>query len=131
MTETGPVSALLDQLLATALAKKATHLEITHAADLPSVRFWIEGEWQEQLYPSLEIHVPLVRRLGVMIGYSPPTRGYPKIGRLLRRIGEHQVFLLVLIERAAQLRALVELVDEAEFSKRKQPQPPSSHPYRR
>jgi type II secretory ATPase GspE/PulE/Tfp pilus assembly ATPase PilB-like protein len=125
-----PIAALLDQILATALAKQATHVEISHAATLPSVRFWIDGEWQEQLVPSLAIHVPLVRRLGVMIGHLPPARGKERFGRLQRRIGDHQVFLLLLIERDEHLRALVELVDHETFVARRAPLRPSGHPFR-
>jgi hypothetical protein len=130
LSDDRPIAALLDQLIATAIAKNATHLEITHAAALPSVRFWIDGEWQEQLFASLEIHVPLVRRLGVMIGHLPPARGKEKFGRLQRLIGDTQVFLLLLIERDEHLKALAEIVDHETYLARRSPLRPSGHPFR-
>ncbi len=126
-----PIETLVNALLLSAIKKSATHVRVTPTPTGGSVQFWIEGDWQEELAPPPELYVPIVRRLGVMIGVLPPRKDTPWFGRLCMQLGEaREHFFAVAIDRGDALHALVEVVDEVAFKARRQPRPPSPHPYR-
>jgi hypothetical protein len=126
--EKRPIERLLDAIVLTALKKSAKFI----AFDLDHVRLWIDGEWYEEMEPPPPLLDHLVRRLSVLIGMLAPAKGQAAIGRIELVAGDKHAYQLVRIERDddARLRAIIELVDAAEFARRDQPQPPSQHPYR-
>ena len=125
-----PIERFVNALLVSAIKKQATHVRVTPTPTGGSVQFFIDGDWYEEWSPSPELYTPIVRRLGVMIGVLPPKKGEPWFGRLCIQLGEAPHYLLVAIDRGDTLHALVELVDEAGFKSKRQPRPPSPHPYR-
>jgi hypothetical protein len=126
-----PVETLVNVLLLAAIQKQATHVRVTPTPTGGSVQFWLDGAWHEELSPEPALYIPIVRRLGVMIGVLPPRRGEPWFGTLCMRLGEDRChYFAVAIDRDDTLHALIELVDELAFKARRQPRPPSPHPYR-
>lgn len=130
-----PIEKLVNAIMLSAIQKGASHIRVTPAplAGIagPGVYFWIEGAWVEEMSPPPELYLPLVRRLGVMIGVLPPRKGEPWFGRLCMQVGDDRLhYFLIAIDRGDTLHALVELVDEVAYKAKRQPRPPSPHPYR-
>lgn len=126
-----PIEALVNALLVSAIEKQATHVRVTPTPTGGSVQFWLDGDWHEELSPETELYIPIVRRLGVMIGVLPPKKDQPWFGRLAMQLGADRVhYFAIAIDRGDTLHALVEVVDEVAFKARRQPRPPSPHPYR-
>ncbi|MBA2538551.1 MAG: hypothetical protein H0V17_02860 [Deltaproteobacteria bacterium] len=126
-----PVETLVNAFLLKAVKSQATHVRIIQVPNGGSVQLWFEGAWHEELAVPEVLRTPLVRRLGVMIGVLPPPRGKPWFGSLCMELGGDRHYFAVAIDRDHDtLHALVELVDETSFKARRQPRPPSPHPYR-
>lgn len=126
-----PIETLVNALLLSAIKKSATHVRATPTPTGGSVQFWIDGAWEEEAATPPELYIPVVRRLGVMIGVLPPKKDKPWFGRLSMQLGEERVhYFLVAIDRGEALHAMVELVDEVAYKSKRQPRPPSPHPYR-
>ncbi len=126
-----PVEQLVNALLTSAARKHASHVRVTGSETGGAVQFWIEGAWEEQLALDRALFIPIVRRLGVMIGVLPPRRGHPRFGKFSMPLTRTRTaYFLIAVDRAADLTALVELVDEETYESGRQPSRPSPHPYR-
>lgn len=133
--EPRPIEKLVNALMLSAVKQGASHIRVTPGAIAgtpgPGVFFWLDGAWQEEMSPPPELYIPLVRRLGVMIGVLPPKKGEPWFGRLCMQLGEDRIlYFLVAIDRGEILHALVEVVDELAYKSKRQPRQPSPHPFR-
>lgn len=132
-----PVEKFVNAMLISAAAKRATHIRATATpgqySDYAegSVEFFLDGAWEHQVATPYELHTPIVRRLGVMIGVLPPGRASPRFGRIrLEATATTILYFLVVIDRGDQLSAMVEVVDDVTYETNRQPRPPSPHPYR-
>ena len=135
MSEARPVEKLVNALLLSAIKQGASHVRVVPAPmtgfSSPGIFFWLDGAWTEEMSPPPELYIPIVRRLGVMIGVLPPRKGEPWFGNLTMMVGdERSYYWAIAIDRGETLHALVELVDELAFKSKRQPRPPAPHPYR-
>lgn len=132
-----PVEKFVSAMLISAAAKRATHIRANATpgqySDYAegSVEFFLDGGWEHQVATPYELHTPIVRRLGVMIGVLPPGRASPRFGRIrIQTTSTTLLHFLVVIDRGDQLSAMLEIVDDLTYESNRQPQPPSPHPYR-
>lgn len=129
MSAEPPVTKLLNMTMIMASRKRAQFIAVSQGA----VRFFIDGEWHMELQPPEPVTLMVTRRLGVLIGVLPPKRDEYIAGKVAFEIGD-EARLCCLVELdwddEQQLRALVELVPEAEWKSRRRPRPPSTHPFR-
>ncbi len=135
MTEQKPIEKLVNAILLSSVLKDASHVRVAPAPvpgiSEPGVYFFVDGAWHQEMAPPAELYLPMVRRLGVMLGVLPPKKGEPWFGRLCMELGEERFhYFLVAIDHRETLHALVEVVDEATYLTKRQPRPPSPHPYR-
>ena len=128
--KTAPVETFVNAMLIAAVQKRATHIRAIADATAGSVQFFIDGDWEHEVSTPQELHTPIVRRLGVMIGVLPPRKGDTKFGSFELETKRGPLYFLVAIDRGDELSALVEIVDRTTFDSGRQPQPPSPHPYR-
>jgi hypothetical protein len=129
--ESTPVETLVNALLLSSIHKQASHIRVTPTPTGGSVQFWVDGGWEEEMATPVELYIPIVRRLGVMIGVLPPKKDKPWFGTLCLQIGAERIhYFAIAIDRGDSLHALVERIDEIGFKARRQPRPPSPHPYR-
>jgi hypothetical protein len=123
----GAIATLVNATLLSAAKRRARFISFAEG----SVRFMIDGEWNLESTPPQQLHVPMVRRIGVMIGVLPPRRAEIRFGGVVLETEDNtRAFYRVSITRDEQLSALVEVVTEAELAARTQPQLPSDDPYR-
>jgi len=128
---TVPVERLVNALLVSAARKHATHARVVGSETGGAVELWIDGAWEEQLALDRALFVPIVRRLGVMIGVLPPRRGQPRYGRIsLELTPRRRAYFLIAVDRDADLAALIELVDSTSYASGRAPRQPGHHPYR-
>ena len=135
MTDQKPIEKLVNAILLLAITKHASHVRVAPAPlpgiSEPGVYLFRDGAWHQEMAPPAELYIPMVRRLGVMLGVLPPRKGEPWFGRLCMQLDEDRFhYFLVAIDRREVLHALVEVVDETTYGTKRQPRPPSPHPYR-
>jgi hypothetical protein len=128
--KTAPVETFVNAMLISAAHKRASHIRAMADHTAGSVQFFIDGDWEHQVATPQDLHTPIVRRLGVMMGVLPPKKGDPKFGGFVLSHEGIKLYVLVAIDRSDELSALVELVDHETFESGRQPKPPSPHPYR-